>query len=678
MKQLIILAFLVSINSFSQKLELGNVTVEELNQKNHTIDSSAVSAIVFKKGQVSFEFSQQDGFYIETKIKLKIKIYKKGGTDWGTFKIPLYSKSNAKQTLDIKSAVTYNLVDNRIEKSKLKSDGEFLEKINEFWSEKKIIMPNVKEGSIIEIEYAIIDIGMGAIDEWEFQHEIPVDYIEYTTIIPEYYVYNTHFRGWLTPKITKIQNTRNIELNNKERVTSRVTARNGAGGGYSESSNFTQEEVKYSQTQTTFLLENVPAIINESYVSNIKNYTSSVVHELAQTKFPNQMEQNFSSDWETITKKIYDYDDFGPELKKTEYFENDINIILKDVISLKDKIAIIFNFVKNRMNFNDRYGYGCLSGVKKAYQDKTGNVAEINLMLASMLRFAGVNANPVLISTRSNGIALYPSRSAFNYVIVGIELDNQIILIDATSKNSIADILPTRDLNWYGRIIRENGTSASVNLMPKNISNDKVVVMAKIDETGIVEGKLRDQYFDYNAYFFRENNSKLSNESQIEKLEKSYQGIEISDYSVTNINVLDKPITQSFSFKHNNLVEIIGDKMYIAPLLFFEKTENPFKQETRNYPVDYSIPFSDTFNISINIPAGYEVDFIPEKINMAMEDNYGFFLFSISSSANILQISSSFSVNSSVIPAEKYGMLKDFYKLMIEKQTEKIVLRKMK
>ena len=59
--------------------------------------------------------------------------------------------------------------------------------------------------------------------------------------------------------------------------------------------------------------------------------------------------------------------------------------------------------------------------MRKAYKDKTGNVAEINLMLTAMLRYAGINANPVLVSTRSNGIALFPNRTAFNYVIAAVE-----------------------------------------------------------------------------------------------------------------------------------------------------------------------------------------------------------------------------------------------------------------
>jgi hypothetical protein len=52
----------------------------------------------------------------------------------------------------------------------------------------------------------------------------------------------------------------------------------------------------------------------------------------------------------------------------------------------------VFNHVKN-LKWNGYYGYSCNDGVKKKYKDKTGNVAEINLMLTAMLRYANLNAN---------------------------------------------------------------------------------------------------------------------------------------------------------------------------------------------------------------------------------------------------------------------------------------------
>ena len=81
-----------------------------------------------------------------------------------------------------------------------------------------------------------------------------------------------------------------------------------------------------------------------------------------------------------------------------------------------ERIAAVFNYVKSNVKWNDFKGYSCNDGVKKAYKDKVGNTAEINLMLTAMLRFAGFNANPVLVSTRDNGIAFFPSVDRYGFI----------------------------------------------------------------------------------------------------------------------------------------------------------------------------------------------------------------------------------------------------------------------
>jgi hypothetical protein len=666
-KILFLLAISFSISINAQKHELGKVTTDELKQKMHPTDTSAVAAILFKTGEVSFEYSQQDGFFIKTNIKAKIKIYKKDGYDWGNFEMLLYNEVSAKQTLDIKSAYTYNLLGDKIEKFKLKSDGEFVEKVNEYWTKKKITMPNVKEGSIIEIEYTIKDEGTGLIDEWTFQEEIPVDFSEYTTLIPEYYVYNTHFRGWLTPKIVTEEQRKSIELRSKERTNI---------GGRMQNSNINVEQISYKLKKSTYTLEQIPGIKNESFTNNIKNYTASVVLELSMTMFPNQMTQSYSSDWETVTKKIYEYSDFGPELNKTGYFEKELTELLNGKTAQAEKVAIVFDFVKNRMNWNERYGYSCQLGVKKAYQDKTGNVADINLMLISMLRYAGLDANPILISTRSNGIALYPSRSAFNYVIAGIEVENQIILLDATNKYSLPGVLPIRDLNWFGRIIRNNGSSTTVSLTPQKKSIDAITLMGSINKEGEITGKVRKKHYDYNAFAFRNNYNGISKESFIEKLEKENLGLEIEEYEVQNSGNLNEPIVENYSFKSTNSVEIIGDKLYISPLLYFSFKENPFKQEQRQYPVDFVYPNQDNFKISLAIPEGYTVESLPESKVIAMPDNYARFSYEISKNNNQIQLSYILDINKVVIENNYYDSLKDFFKELVNKNNEHIVLKK--
>jgi len=661
----IALLLLTGFSAEAQKYELGEVTVAELEEKTHTLEPSAGAAIIYSKGTTRLDYSDNSGFDVITEVEMKIKIYSKDGYAWANKIIQYYSADTERESVSISKAATYNLVGGTVKKTKLKSDGEFTETVNKYWKQKKIMMPDVKEGSIIEYSYTIRSPFISTLPEWRFQESIPVNYSEFTTRIPEYFTYKPIFRGFYAPKTTKIVGRGSLNSTSKERSGNRVVT-----------TTFNNTTTNYREDVMVYVLEKLSSMKDEKYVDNIDNYTASIEHELSMTMYPNSIAKTYSNNWEDVAKTIYEYDNFGPELKKTGYFENDITALLAGLTTPAEKAATIFSYVKNRMNWNKFTGYGCDAGVKKAYTDKVGNAAEINLMLTAMLRFAGLNANPVLVSTRGNKIALFPARTAFNYVIASVEIDGKNLLLDATTKWSQPNILPIRAVNWHGRLIRKDGTSTDVTLTPQGISKEIINMIVTLDKDGTASGKARDQYYDYNAYMFRENYTGLSQESYLEKLEKGYKGIEISEYKVSNDKDPAKPVIEDYNFKHSSVADIIGDKMYLNPMLFLSQAENPFKQEKREYPVDFIFPHQDKYTIGITLPAGYVVESVPQSLNIAMEDNLGSFKYNLVANGNAVQVAVTIDINAATVGADYYATLKNFYQKVIEKQNEKIVLKK--
>ncbi len=628
---LILCVFLSFSNANSQKFELGKVTIAELQEKECLKDPSAPAAMLFKTCRVYFE-----DLTTITRVKTKIKIYKKEGYKWANEEILHYLTG---ESVSISDAITYNLVDGKIEKTKLKSDGEFDQKINKYYSHKKIAMPNVREGSIIEYEYTVRSGNFGSLRDWYFQYSIPVNYSEYNVKIPYFLTFNKRTKGFIFP-------------------------------------NLSSEPTYDRETSEVYKLENIPAIKEESFVNNINNYRASISYELALVNIPGRIYKSFSTDWESVTKTIYDVDDFGVELNKTGYFEDEIAKLINGLNSQNEKIAAIFNFVKTSVKWNNFNNYYCDEGVRKAYKDKTGNVAEINLMLTAMLRFAGFNANPVLVSTRDNGIALFPSRKAFNYVIAAVETPEGQILLDATEKYSLPNILPLRDLNWQGRLIRKEGTSTEVDLTPKTLSRETLNMNIILKSNGSADGKIRRQFTDHEALEFRIKNISTTKDIYLEELENKNNSVEINDYVRENELDLSKPIVESFSFIDTKDIEVINDKIYISPMLFLASKENPFKQEVREYPVDFGYPLQNKYNINIQIPDGYVVESIPAPINIATGENLGAFKYIIGNTGNMIQIMISKDINTSIVSSNYYDVLKAFYQQIIDKQNEKIVLKK--
>ncbi|MEL1243663.1 DUF3857 domain-containing protein [Flavobacterium sp. DGU11] len=619
------------------------VSLAEVAEKAHPKDSTVAAAYLYRYGKTWFEL--KGGYWVMvTEVYTRLKVYKKDGYSYANAQIVYYSDDRKAKGF-FSEANTYNLVNGSIEKTPLKKDGEFEEEFQEDFTIKKIAMPNVKEGSVLEYKYTIRTPYFAAFSDWYFQYPIPANDVRYDVAIPIYFVYNVYSLGF-------------VEIDE------------------SKTSIIYNDKTSVNDKQYSYKAKDVKAIKDDGYVNNIENYTSVLKHELAAVRYPDMPPQLFSTDWVTVSSKIYRNENFGRELEFSSYFEKDIDKIVKEGYTPRQKADSIYAFVRDRMAWNEDMGYLCDDGVKKAYSSKTGNVAEINLMLTAMLRYAGLDANPVLVSTRSNGVAVFPNRYAYNYVISSVTIDGNIILLDATSKYCMPDILPAHALNWNGRLIKKGGESIEVNLMPKINSRENISIMAQIDAQGVVTGKARDIYFDYIANVFREVFAKVQKDEYIGQLESANKGMVISNYKIANDKDPSKILTEEYDFTNTMLSDVMGSKIYFSPMLFFATEENPFTAETRDYPIDFTYPVQQRHMINITLPEGYKVESLPQSLSLAMEDNIGSFKYNITVNGNKIQLSSTLDINFPNIPKEYYQTLKDFFRKMLEKQNEKIVLTK--
>ena len=661
---LTITLFVVQQN-YAQKIKFGKVSKQELEEKIYPLDSSANAAILYKKRRTFYEYSGDKGWELVTKVHERIKLYNKDGYDWATKIIKLYTRGGKDEHVSIK-AYTFNLIDNKVEKIKLKNSDVFKENINKYWNSKKFTMPNLTEGSVVEWEYTIRSPYYSNIDDMVFQYEIPLKYIDTKIKIPEYFVFKYLPSTYYPVKINKNSENRTLNFTYRE---SGSELKNVLTTSHSA-------KVELSERIYSSIEKNIPAIKDEPFTNNIDNYKSKTSFELTAYVPKNGLHKYFNNDWGDVTKTIYKSANFGGQLEKTSHFKNDLQATVNTTAPLNEKIATIFQFVKSKIKWDGYYGKYTSKGVKKAYKDGVGNVAEINLTLVAMLREAGVNANPILISTRANGIPLFPTSEGFNYVIAGVEINNNVILLDATEKYSLPNVLPLRDLNWQGRIVRKNESSNAVSLLPKKHTKENCFLNAKIDNDGNIAGVERIIYNNLQALQVRNKYNQVAENDIAATLEKNNDGIEIGQLKITNKNNIGKSLVYQFDFETDNQVEIIGDKMYFSPLLFLAENENPFKLEDRKFPVDFGSPWEDKYTVSIEIPEGYTVESKPENVAYTLPEGIGSYKFVVVEKGNKLQVLSDIKINLPIISPLYYPALKEFYKEMVDKQLEKVVLTK--
>jgi hypothetical protein len=642
----------------AQKYELGKVSKKELEEKVYPTDTSAAAAILFTKAKTIYIYEKQ-GFYLNHIYEFRIKIYNKEGLKWANFKVPyrINYEGIIDDALSFSEAVTYNLVNNEIVKTKLKSEGSFRANLNEYWDQASVTLPNVVVGSIIEFKYTMRSENMVKFPLFNFQYNIPVKYAEYKTEVPEFFIYNPIFSGF-------------------HKVNSDVQVDFGYQN-YADENN-QGRHMSYKQINSIHQAENIPALKEEDFMDNLDNYKTSVDYELEKTRFPEVPEKIFTQTWEDVARVIYKDKSFGHQLSLKDYFIQDLKMVLKNNDSTEmTKVKAVFKFVQNKMNWNGTYGYLTDKGVEKAYAERIGNIADINFILISMLNYAGLNANPVLVSTIDHGIPVFPNRTVFNYVIAAVDMDGKRVLLDATSKFTSPDILRFSTLNWTGRLIRGDQSSQEVNLTPLLVSKVNNNIMATIDDTGKVTAKIRTQTSDYLAMQFRQKYGNVTNENYLDILEEEWNDIQLQGYTVANKSTdFTKPIVESYNLASDNLVAVSENQMEINPLLFFAIKKNPFQQDKRVLPIYFGFPKHFKYNISIDFPNGYKIESLPKSITIATPENVQLFTYKIIAQDNKIQLVATIENNGTLLPADFYEDLKEFYKKVIEKQQEKIILKK--
>ncbi|MCL7754484.1 DUF3857 domain-containing protein [Polaribacter sp. Z022] len=657
---------LIHISFFAQDYTFGKVSKAELEEKFYPLDSTADAVYLFKKKETFVEYTSSEGWLLVTLVHNRIKFYNKKATRFGKEEIKLFKRGGTDESVTGIKAYTYNLVGKKIVKDKLQKKQIFENELTKNWFSKSFAMPNIKEGSVVEYKYRKTSPYFQYIDEIEIQHEIPVKKIDVIIKIPEYFVYKTHSKGYLQMFFN--ESFKHKRINYSYRQENRGVGTNTTK--YEKSIDLQFKHYELSK-------DSIPAIESkEPFVSSINQFKSSISFELNSIEIPNARPQYFANTWKGVSKRIYRTASFGEEIQKSSYFKNDLENILNRLSTPSDKLMGVFQFVKNRVKWDGQYGKYTKKGVRKAFKDRTGNVAEINLMLTSMLRFAGLNANPVLVSTRANGVSLFPTIDGFNYIISMVEFpDGSYVLLDATEPYSLPNILPERVLNWNGRKVTKEGISTWVKLTPTKHSLIENNLMIKISEDINIEGLLRTKFDNLAALNFRKKRNHIKDESLITLLEEKYN-FEINSYKVNNKFNLGKQIVRDIKFKSEDVIEEINEKLYIIPLFFLSNQTNPFKLEDRKFPVDFATPWKEKNISSFIIPEGYVVEQLPKPLAIGLPEGLGVFKYQIIQKGNKISVISLLQFNNGIIAPQYYSALKDFYSQLVKKQTEKIVLIK--
>jgi hypothetical protein len=638
-------------NVFSQKspIKFGKIGEDEIKMTVYEKDTSAAAVVIADYGEVEIVYVSNIGFQLNYSRHKRIKILKNDGLDKANVVIRLYkSSSGQEENVSSLKASTYNIENGKLLETKFAKKDLIREEESKNYILRKFALPNVKVGSIIEYDYSYSSPYYYNIPNWYFQEDVPVIWSEYRTAIPEFYDFKRATGGFITAEISEEK--------------AYPTTLPGT-------------TFQYVNNYTRMVYKNVPAFRNEKYITTPNDYMAKVEFEIRSVKFPNSMIQNYSTTWAEIGKKLLEDENFGLALNRHGIVK-ELTEQINPADSVEKKIAVAYDLIKRNIKWDETHRIFTYNTLRAAFNKHEGNMAEVNLLLVNLLRSVGIEAHPVLFSTRRNGVVkmFYPMISSFNGVLACARVNGKNMLLDATSGFLKPGEIPTAYINGNGLKIMENKVEWVPLLNSEQIMISNMVSLNIVDNQ--VKGVVVKNSQSSSATILRGKIAREGKQQYIDNFVKKITDWEIKDYKIENEDDIMKSLVEKIEIENFNHLDASADIIYLPAIVTAEMEENPFKSDERKFPVDFAVPVNERNILNINIPEGYVVEELPASVVYVLPDNAAQFVYKSQQNGSIIQIFSQLKITKTYYQPHEYKLLKEFYKNMISKHGEQIVLKK--
>ena len=653
------LLFFLTFQAFAQddfKPKLGLIDRASLEMTAYPGDSTADAVYLYDYGKVTFSYDNLKGLLMTTNIWVRIKILKESVLERASVAIPHYMGSSYKEQewIDDLKGYTYNLDNDQIVRTELEKKAIRREKTSDTRTTVKFNLPNAKKGSIIEYSYSLVS-PMNVRHEpdmWAFQGSIPRKWSEYNITIPGFLDYKMTMGGYLTLDIHKQQ---------PENVSVGHSTYDGPGISY------------------RFVIKDVPAFVNEPYITTTSDYISKINFELASITIPGEMKKNFSQTWDNVERTLDEAAWFGGELRKSSFLKE-----IRDEITVKttdptERMNLAYKHIQNHMKWDGYSGLFSDTGIKKAYDNRKGNACDINLMLTVLLRELDLECNPFLLSTRSHGYLHQeiPMIESFNYVVAHVKIGEKTYFLDASESYTKAGMLPERALNGFGRLIPKKGAGKFLEIIPGDSQSKLEMITATVSpEDGTMKGTYSISYGGYEALDWRSEYAAGADNAVHDALKK-----EVPEWKIQNVSIKNKTedlkgtvnVSCDFEAEDENASPGV---LYFNPIMAGRWTKNPFKSKERIYPIDLGTGISASFIGNFTLPEGYALEEMPKAEIVVLPDKGGKFSYQVRQVGNVIQVNTMIQVSRTRFLPEEYPDLKEFFERVVQKHAQQLVIKK--
>jgi len=643
------------------------VTQPMISIRSYPVDSGAPAVVLAEYGSTEVKGSNVDGFVIEHRVRRRIHLLKNAAFEKATISIDLYMDGDIQERISKLNAVTYLTEGGKITERKLNMKADvYTEKINRNVLRKKFTLPGVKGGAIIEYEYTLMLTFLFNLRPWYFQGDIPCLWSEYRIVLPEFLNYTILPQGVLPFTVfTTDKKPGSYDISFTKEI-------------YAGKTRDERMEFNCVFADHRWAISNVPAFQEEAYTTSPENYLSKITCQLSGFQH-SVLGKGSMSSWPEFMASLLKGLDFVNEMENTgEWWPEEMKQVLKGTRTETDIAKAIYGYVSSRYTHSGDDWAGKRNTLKKVAAAKTGTIVELNLLLTAMLRYVGLQADPVMLSTRENGFSTesYPVIGQFNYLICRVRADEDDWLLDATHPYLGFGKLPYKCYNGQARVM--NADATLFHLSPDQLNeSDQVTAEVKFSTNNGLQwdAGISHQYGFFASEVLREKIRK----NGLEPVRKDLAGDEssygvISDLIATPLETVGAAL--ELKYRAGNEIKT-GDLIYFSPVLVPHYRQNPLNAAERKYPVEMPYKISQQYTLNIQVPEGYRIEELPSSLSVkANGKGDAEFEYQVTAANDTIRIQYSLDIAKTVFKPEEYTGLRDFYTKMVAKLDEQVVFKK--
>jgi hypothetical protein len=615
--------------------EFGEITAAEKALTECSFDKEADAVVIFDEASAD----HNDQYNLIFNRRTRLKILKPRGNRHGDIAIRYIHKDDIEYINNIE-AYTCNYTHNGTvaDIKKVPTAAIYRQKINERLSVVKIAMPDVQPGSIIEYKYTTTAKNYNYLEDWYFQGELPVMHSQFSLVVmPNYeFAYRVH---------------------KNEQLPIDIKQEKGSG-------------------RIRFEMNNIAGLRDEPFMDAEKDYLQHIEFQLSGYQGTFGGTTRYMTTWAEVTRELLMNPNFGIQLNKNIPVGEEWMNKIKAMSPPFERMAAIYNFVYKSIGWNGMGGIGSTNGVKETWEKKKGSSGDINLLLINLLKDAGLEVYPLLVSERGHGKVNpeYPFIDQFNKVMAYVLIDDKKYVLDAAGPYTPPFMIPFAVINTNAFVV--NRKKGGIIALTETAKKDKnfVSIHAQIDDNGAMTGEADIQSNEY-ARLTRMRAWERDKDRFRENYFITYQaGLKMDSLIMHNLENDSMPLEQQFHFSLPPTVS--GDYKLVNLNLFTGIAKNPFISDIRFTNIDYGCLQSYTVVETIELPASLKVESLPKNIRMIMPDTSITLSRLLEVKNNMIMVRYSIVTTRSVFTADEYDYVKDFYKKMAEIMNEQVVLKK--